>query len=91
MSPESLEERISQLESDLARLKQQVKANRVELGANSRGTLVFVAGLFVMLALGSRYSDGQYSYQVELEHLSTLIGLPAVASVIAALIPASRR
>lgn len=87
-TPEQLELMLASIEADIASLKEQVKSNRSELGANSRGSLVFTAGIVVMLLLGSRFSsDEGYSYAIELEKLTTLIGLPAVAALLTALLP----
>jgi hypothetical protein len=89
-TPEQLELRLTAIETDISSLKQGQRNNRIELGANSRASLTFVGGVIIMLMIGSRFADGQYSYQVELEHLTTLIGLPAIASILAALIPAKK-
>lgn len=92
LNQSELENAVLALEADVAALKAQVKSNRHELGANSRSSLVFVGGLIVMLMLGSRFSSEEgYTYAIELEKLTTLVGLPAVAALLTAIIPEMRR
>jgi hypothetical protein len=91
-TPEQDEIRFAAIEADIANLKEKVKDNRQELGANSRGSLTFAFSLVIMLLLGSRFSaESGYSYAIELEKLTTLIGLPAIAALFAAVVPGLRK
>lgn len=84
--------RIQALEAAVARLREQVKDNRFELGANSRGSLTFICGIVIMLLLGSRFnSESGYTYAIELDKLTTLFGLPAIAALAAAIVPGLRK
>lgn len=89
-TPDQIQIMLQSIESELARLKEQVKENRSELSRNSRGSLVFVGGVIVMFMIGVRFNEGSFSYAIELEKLVPLIELPAIAALIAALIPVKR-
>ncbi len=92
-----LENRVKDLESDqlsdkerLGLLERQHNQDRKELGINSRATLAFLGTLLVLILVGSRYTSGQYEFQVPLSELMQILALPVVGAIVAALIPARR-
>lgn len=92
MTPEQLEVRFNAIEADVTAIKSRVKNNSTELGANSRASLTFLGATILMIILGSRFSaDTGYSYQIELDKLAGLLGLPAIAALLAAVIPGLRK